>query len=78
VDELVKVYKEYGADYDREKAYAEEIDVKIEEGRKKINEQAEKREAKAAGGKGATGATQQISMMGGPTESVGGKTGKIN
>ena len=38
VDELVKVYQEYGRDYDREKAYTEEIDVKIEEGRKKMKE----------------------------------------
>lgn len=27
VDELVKVYREYGQDYNREKAYAEDIDV---------------------------------------------------
>jgi hypothetical protein len=31
VDELVKVYKEYGQSYDREKAYTEEIDVQMKE-----------------------------------------------
>jgi len=31
VDELVKVYKEYGTNYDREKAYTEEIDTQMKE-----------------------------------------------
>ena len=29
VDELVRVFREYGADYDREKAYTEDIDAKM-------------------------------------------------
>jgi len=29
VDELVKVYREYGGGYNREQAYREEIDVQI-------------------------------------------------
>lgn len=41
VDELVTVYREYGKDYDRERAYAEEIDFKQ-------SQQAEKAHNKAA------------------------------
>ena len=29
VDELVKVHREYGQDYSREKAYAEDIDAQM-------------------------------------------------
>ena len=72
VDELVKVYKEYGQDYDREKAYTEEIDVAMKEA-------ADKRMAKEAR---TTGQHDGASRLG-DTKSMGmkpypSKTGKLN
>ena len=66
VDELVKVYKEYGTDYDREKAYTEEIDVQMKEA-------AQKRQI--AAGKLAKAEGAQASTIGGQSDM---KTGKLN
>ena len=68
VDELVKVFDTYGKDkYDREKAYTDEIDHQVEENRKKLQDDAAKREARAQ--KNETKGGQSLS---GVNDSIGG------
>jgi len=68
VDELVKVYKEYGKDFDMEKAYDQEIDEQMKESdtRKQSNHPA-----------GSRSNLPGQSIKGGP-ESTGMRTGKLN
>lgn len=68
VDELVKVQREYGLDYSREKAYTEDVDTQIAQA-------AQARQAQAQPGR--TTNAGQNSTLGGQ-ESTSMKTGKLN
>lgn len=73
VEELVRVYREYGTDYTREKAYTEEIDAMKEE---QAQAQAAAQAQKAAAGNRQANPVQ-ASTFGAGQESTGMKTGKL-